>query len=215
MRYIGLVTTFFPLDTRNFMQLITHGILGMKIEGKAVVKNFAPIYLKLGNHSLYHPILAKKTGFQQRKRNTLEIGVVTDQAENIPASERSYSSSNIWFSDPRKQAEVEYKFHLYSKLLKVVSKCQEKCWKPIYRNDLLWVKSYGKSYRTDKTTGWQQQGLELCTSISRTNVEKHILTNINTGKSFNYKKVKVDSKTRTERSDTYKGFLGSLGITGN
>ena len=68
MRYIGPVTTFFPLDTRNFMQLITHGILGMKIEGKAVVKNFAPIYLKLGNHSLYHPILAKKNRISAKKK---------------------------------------------------------------------------------------------------------------------------------------------------
>ena len=215
MRYIGPVTTFFPLDTRNFRQLITQWHSSNEDRRKDRSEKFRAYTPKIGSSFTIPLNSGKKTGFQERKRNTRETGVVTDQAENIPASERSRSSSNIWFSDPRKQAEVEYKFHLYSKLLKVVSKCQEKYRKPINRNDLLLVKSYGKSYRTDKTIGWQQQGLGLCTFISRTNVEKHTLTNINPGKSFNYKKVKVDSKTRSELSDTDKGFLGSLGISGN
>ena len=95
----------------------------------------------------------RKPGFQQRKRNTREMDIAVDRAENISGTEEHFSSSNIKFSDPCKQAKVGYVLHLHSKLPKVVLRCQGNCGKPINKDDVLLVMSYRKTYWTDKTSG--------------------------------------------------------------
>ena len=50
--YMGPATAFFPLDTRNFRLLVTHDILGMKIEGRSILKNFTLTQLHLEVYSL-------------------------------------------------------------------------------------------------------------------------------------------------------------------
>ena len=65
--YMGPATTFFPLNTRNFRWLVTYGFLGMKIEGRSILKKFAPTHLRLEFHSLYHETLAENLGFSNEK----------------------------------------------------------------------------------------------------------------------------------------------------
>ena len=67
-------------------------------------------------------------------------------AENILATEDRSSGLNILFSNPCKQAEIEYVLHHHSKLPKALSRCQEKYGKPINKNDILLVTPKRKTY---------------------------------------------------------------------
>ena len=129
---------------------------------------------------------------------------------------RQESLTVVLFSDPRKQAAVAYELHLCSKLLKVVSRYQEKCGKSINSDYFLLVKSCGKRYWTDKTSGGQQQRFgSLYIHFKDECLKTYIHQYYAPDELFNYKKVKVDSKTWPELSDTNKGFMRSLGIMGN
>ena len=64
----------------------------MKIDGRIIMKSFAPIHLKLEIHSSYYQILAENLGFSKRKSNTRKIDIVADQAGNISATEEPHSS---------------------------------------------------------------------------------------------------------------------------
>ena len=78
------------------------------------------------------------------------------------------------------------------------------------------VKSYGKTYWTDKPAGRQQQRFESLYILFKDECLKtYSDQDYAPGESYNYKKVKVDSKTCSEPSVTDKGFLKNLGIMGN
>lgn len=67
MTYMKPATAFFTLNISNIRWLVTYGILGMKIKGRTILKNFAPAHLQLEIHSLYHQILVENLGFSREK----------------------------------------------------------------------------------------------------------------------------------------------------
>ena len=66
-------------------------------------------------------------------------------------------SSAISFNDPHKKPEQEYSLHLRKSPSKLISKCQGRCGKNITPNDILIVKTSGKTSWTDKKTGQQRE----------------------------------------------------------
>ena len=164
--YIGPAANFFVLNTRNYRWFVTHGILGMNIEGTSTLQNFRAYTPTPGGSFTIPPNSGQKPGFQKKKRNTRKIDIAVDRTENIPATEERCSSSNISFSDSCKQAGVEYVFQFRSKLPKAVSRCQGKCEKPINKDDVLLVMSYKKTYWTNleriKQVEDENKDLDLC-----------------------------------------------------
>ena len=105
---MGPAANFFVLNTRNYRWFVTHGILGMNIEGTSTLQNFRAYTPTPGGSFTIPPNSGQKPGFQKKKRNTRKIDIAVDRTENIPATEERCSSSNISFSDSCKQAGVEY-----------------------------------------------------------------------------------------------------------
>ena len=122
-------------------------------------------------------------------------------------------SSAISFNDPRKKPEQEYSLHLRKNLPKLISKCQGRCGKNITPNDILIVKTSGKTSWTDKKTGQQREKfgpmyLHFQDDCLKNFGEKDYTI----GESFVFEKIKIDETTKRELTEEDLEFLKSLGI---
>ena len=147
--FMGPAANFFVLNTRNYRWFVTHGILGMNIEGTSTLQNFRAYTPTLGGSFTISPNSGKKTWVSEKKKKYTQNRYRSRSNWKHPATEERCSSSNISFNDSCKQAGVEYVLQFRSKLPEAVSRCQGKCEKPINKDDALLVMSYKKTYWTN------------------------------------------------------------------
>ena len=79
---MGPAANFFVLNTRNYRWFVTHGILGMNIEGTSTLQNFRAYTPTPGGSFTIPPNSGQKPGFQKKKRNTRKIDIAVDRTEN-------------------------------------------------------------------------------------------------------------------------------------
>ena len=122
-------------------------------------------------------------------------------------------SCAISFNDPRKKPKQEYSLHLRKNLPKLISKCQGRCGKDISPNDILIVKTSGKTSWSDKKTGQQKEKFGPTylhfeeDSLKNFGEKEYII-----GESFMFEKIKIDEKTKRELTEEDLEFLKSLRI---
>ena len=153
---------------------------------------------------------------RRRKRNDCAPDIIVDRAEKSACSNTSQvhrENTTISFSDPRKQPEKEYELHLKKKLPSTVSKCQGKCGKRIKAEDKLVVKSFGKMTWTDLSTGQEKvrygpMYIHFNEDCLKTFSDQFYAP----GDAFDFSKIKIDSKSRTELNENDMSFLTGLGI---
>ena len=135
----------------------------------------------------------------------IELSKLFSESQLLPDE---ITASSISFSDPREQAEKEYELPLRAKLPKSVSKCQGKCGKPIKKDDVLVVKSYGKISWTDKNTGQERQKFGPMYIHFKEDCLKTFSDKVYApGESFDFGKIKIDSKSRNEVTKTDMDFF--------
>ena len=64
---MGPAANFFVLNTRNYRWFVTHGILGMNIEGTSTLQNFRAYTPTPGGSFTIPPNSGQKPGFQKKK----------------------------------------------------------------------------------------------------------------------------------------------------
>ena len=80
--YMGPAANFFVLNTRNYRWFVTHGILGMNIEGMSTLQNFRAYTPTLRGSLTISPNSGKKTWVSEKKTNTRKIDIAVDRTEN-------------------------------------------------------------------------------------------------------------------------------------
>ena len=80
--FMGPAANFFVLNTRNYRWFVTHGVLGMNIEGTSTLQNFRAYTPTLGGSFTISPNSGKKTWVSEKKRNTRKIDIAVDRTEN-------------------------------------------------------------------------------------------------------------------------------------
>ena len=111
-------------------------------------------------------------------------------------------STAISFNDPRKKPKQKYSLHLRKNLPKLTSKCQRRCGKNITPNDILIVKTSGKTSWTNQKTGQQREKfgpiyLDFQEDCFRNFGKK----DYNIDESFVFEKIKIDETTKTELTE--------------
>ena len=79
---MGPAANFFVLNTRNYRWFVTHGILGMNIEGMSTLQNFRAYTPTLRGSPTISPNSGKKTWVSEKKTNTRKIDIAVDRTEN-------------------------------------------------------------------------------------------------------------------------------------
>ena len=158
----------------------------------------------------------RKPGYQRRESRNKVIDMVIDRVDEVLENEDEIPDLNISFSDPRQQKKKEFELHFRSNLPKSIARCQGKCGKPINKDEILVVRSYGTAYWTDKKTGKERQKygpmyIHFADQCLKNFDDEEYYTS---GEGFKYQKVTADKATKESMRDADKEFLIRLGVNG-
>ena len=108
--------------------------------------------------------------------------------------------------------EQEYSLHLRKNHPKLISKCQGRCGKNIAPNDILMVKTPGKTSWTDKKTDQQREFGPMYLQFQETCLKNFGEKDYTIGESFVFEKIKKNETRKRELTEEDLEFLKSLGI---
>ena len=136
---------------------------------------------------------------------------MVDRIEKRASSDSQHRT--VSFSDPWAIAEKEFELSHCTNLSKLVLKCQGNCGRPIKVEEVMIVRSYGRITWTDKSTGKEKAKFGPMYIHFHENCLKNFSETFYTpGQSFDFLKIKIDSKTHKKLTEADKTLLSSLGM---
>ena len=126
----------------------------------------------------------------------------------------SSSQEEIRFSHPNEKRPKVFELYLRKDVLKLVKECQGKCGRKIEQDCFAVVRSYGESTWTDSNGNEQSKFGSLYIHFERKCLEKFD-GDVCYGPtlSFDFSRIKVDIKCKTQLTENEKQFLINLGVT--
>ena len=148
---------------------------------------------------------SRKRGYQHRDRNTTKPDIVVEAIASIVQHDLQFHS--VIPKQPLKK-RLNYIIAQIS-----VSKCQGNCSRPIRVEEVMVMRSYGTITWEDMSTGKEKVKLSLVYIHFHDNCLMNFLETFYAPcQSFDFSKIKIDSKTHEKLTEADKTLLLSLGI---
>ena len=151
---------------------------------------------------------------QKEGSQDLRLKFVKSPASQTWKALGSSSQEEIRFSDPNEKRPKVFELHLRKGVPKLVKKCQRNCWQKIEPDCFAVVKSYSESTWTDSNGNEHSKFGPLYINFERKCLEKFD-GDVCYGPtlSFDFSRIKIDSKCKTQLTENERQFLINLGVT--